>query len=187
MSPPPPPPWTSPLSTALLPYLAPPHLVPFLFVHPHISTQPLLSLLLPSIIESSARPLHPASSSPPRSPHVNGASSSAARAQAVPPSASTTALVDAIEFGGSTKAFMEDVLRQWGMRQPRKWLGWEHFVAELDEGDQPEGGRLLVVDRVDRLRGPHLGFGPGALASSLAGLGTMVSHWAMQAFGRGRA
>lgn len=68
-------------------------------------------------------------------------------------------------------------MRQWDMPQPRKWQGWETFVADLDKMDAAgrEDGRLLVVDRVDKLRGAALGFGPGGLASSLASLGTMVS------------
>ncbi|KAL7410586.1 origin recognition complex subunit 5 C-terminus-domain-containing protein [Mrakia frigida] len=163
-----------PLSSLLLPYLSPPHLVPFLFFHPHLSIQPLLSLLLPSLLAlgSSASSLS--------SPGMDGPSPSSTRAQ--PPPRGSFALVDAIEFGGSTKGFMEEVMRQWGMNKAgtgRKWLGWEAFVKDLEEmddkGDQQQRSRLLVVDRVEKLRGPSLGFGPGGLASSLASLGTMTS------------
>ena len=72
-------------------------------------------------------------------------------------------------------------MRQWGMNKSgRKWQGWEAFVSDLEDMDEDDEraqqqGRLLVVDRVDKLRGPSLGFGPGGLASSLASLGTMVS------------
>jgi hypothetical protein len=81
---------------------------------------------------------------------------------------------------------MEEVLRQWGMGT--KWEGWENFVRALDRDHDREAekggaphGRLLVVERVEKLRG-GLGFGPGGLASLFARLGEMVRRLGLPSF-----
>jgi hypothetical protein len=82
---------------------------------------------------------------------------------------------------------MEEILRQWGTGS--KWEGWENFVRALDrnaalvsseEGAQTQG-RLLVVKRVEKLRG-GLGFGPGGLASLFARLSEMVRLFGLPSF-----
>jgi hypothetical protein len=92
-------------------------------------------------------------------------------ASATASGSTAAALVDAVEFGSTPRSFMEEILRQWG-ETDAIWRGWEAF---LEMGDR-EGGRILVVDRAERLRTGGMGYGPGGLGALMLGLGEMVSN-----------
>lgn len=135
-----------PLDDLLLPYISPPHPPLCLFLHPHPTVQPLLSSHLPSLIASSG--------------------------------ARRVAHVDAVEFGATPRGLMEEVQRQWGGDRDahvEKWTGWGDFLRALEkDAVGEEDGRLLVLEKVESLRG-GMGFGPGGLGGLLIRLSEMVS------------
>lgn len=68
-------------------------------------------------------------------------------------------------------------MEQWGLGSPGKnglrYTGWEGFLRHLS-GLKDGEGRLLIVDKVEMLKG-GMGFGAGGLGALFMGLNEMVS------------